>query len=176
MTTCVLISHNQIKDMVFCSWSYTCWFVYSTDRLLNTSDDRFETLIILHYFVGVKLAYKGCQTIHSIGGLAVVAFWRSPHGPLGSGPPRAGYSQRRKRKEKGERAALVFCHRRFGNPVRPWFTDSTSVIIPSRLWCFDQMAWPIIVSQLWAMSKQVSSNDDIMVSMVNIWYGRKVWV
>ena len=39
----------------------------------------------------------------SIGGLAVVAFWRSPHGPLGSGPPRAGYSQRRKRKEKGEK-------------------------------------------------------------------------
>ena len=37
-----------------------------------------------------------------IGRLAVVAFWRSPHGPLGSGPPRAGYSQRRKRKEKGE--------------------------------------------------------------------------
>ena len=27
----------------------------------------------------------------------------SPHGPLGSGPPRAGYSQRRKRKEKGKR-------------------------------------------------------------------------
>ena len=39
----------------------------------------------------------------SIGGLAVVAFWRSPHGPLGSGPPRAAYSQRRKRKEKGEK-------------------------------------------------------------------------
>ena len=38
-----------------------------------------------------------------IGGLAVVAFWRSPHGPLGSGPPRADYSQRRKRKEKGEK-------------------------------------------------------------------------
>ena len=38
-----------------------------------------------------------------IGGLAVVAFWRSPHGPLGSGPPRAGYSQRRKRKENGEK-------------------------------------------------------------------------
>ena len=29
-----------------------------------------------------------------------MAFWRSPHVPLGSGPPRAGYSQRRKRKEK----------------------------------------------------------------------------
>ena len=43
-----------------------------------------------------------------IGGLAVVAFWRSPHGPLGSGPPKAGYSQRRKRKQKGERAALIF--------------------------------------------------------------------
>ena len=38
-----------------------------------------------------------------IGGLAVVAFWRSPHGPLGSGPPRAGYSQRRKRKENGDK-------------------------------------------------------------------------
>ena len=37
----------------------------------------------------------------NIGGLAIVAFWRSPHGPLGSGPPRAGYLQRRKRKEKG---------------------------------------------------------------------------
>ena len=32
-----------------------------------------------------------------------MAFWRSPHGPLGSGPPRAGYSQRRMRKEKGEK-------------------------------------------------------------------------
>ena len=32
-----------------------------------------------------------------------MAFWRSPHGPLGSGPPRAGYSQRRKRKEKGKK-------------------------------------------------------------------------
>ena len=32
-----------------------------------------------------------------------MAFWRSPHGPLGSGPPRAGYSQRRKRGEKGEK-------------------------------------------------------------------------
>ena len=31
-----------------------------------------------------------------------MAFWRLPHGPLGSGPPRAGYSQRRKRKEKGK--------------------------------------------------------------------------
>ena len=38
-----------------------------------------------------------------IGGLAVVAFWRSPHGPLGSRPSRAGYSQRRKRKEKREK-------------------------------------------------------------------------
>ena len=28
---------------------------------------------------------------------------RSPHGPLESGPPRAGYSQRRKKKEKGEK-------------------------------------------------------------------------
>ena len=41
--------------------------------------------------------------LETIGGLAVVAFWRSPHGPLGSGPPRAGYSQRRKRKGKGEK-------------------------------------------------------------------------
>ena len=32
-----------------------------------------------------------------------MAFWRSQHGPLGSGPLRAGYSQRRKRKEKGEK-------------------------------------------------------------------------
>ena len=46
-----------------------------------------------------------------IGGLSVVAFWRSPHGPLGSGPPRAGYSQRRKRKEKGKRATLIFLPR-----------------------------------------------------------------
>ena len=29
-----------------------------------------------------------------------MAFWQSPHGPLGSGPPRAGYSQRRKRKKR----------------------------------------------------------------------------
>ena len=41
--------------------------------------------------------------VTTIGGLAVVAFWRSPHGPLGSGPPRAGYSQRRKRTEKGKK-------------------------------------------------------------------------
>ena len=46
-----------------------------------------------------------------IGGLAVVAFWRSPHGPLGSGPPGAGHSRRRKRKEKGKRAALIFLPR-----------------------------------------------------------------
>ena len=39
----------------------------------------------------------------AIGGLALVAFWRLPHGPLGCGPPRAGYLQRRKRKEKGEK-------------------------------------------------------------------------
>ena len=32
-----------------------------------------------------------------------MAFWRSPHGPLGSGPPRAGYSQTGKRKGKGKR-------------------------------------------------------------------------
>ena len=32
-----------------------------------------------------------------------MAFWRSLHGPLGSGPPRASYSQRRKRKDKGKR-------------------------------------------------------------------------
>ena len=42
-----------------------------------------------------------------IGGLAVVSFWRSPHGPLGSartsGPPRAGYSQRRKREKRGRK-------------------------------------------------------------------------
>ena len=47
----------------------------------------------------------------NIGGLAVVAFWRSPHGPLGSVPPRAGYLQRRKRKEKGKRPALIFLPR-----------------------------------------------------------------
>ena len=41
--------------------------------------------------------------MRGIGGLAVVAFWQSPHGPLGSGPPRAGYSQRRKRGKKGEK-------------------------------------------------------------------------
>ena len=50
-----------------------------------------------------------------IGGLAVVAFWRSPHGPLGSGLPRAGYSQKKKkkknRKERGKRAALIFLPR-----------------------------------------------------------------
>ena len=38
-------------------------------------------------------------------------FCDGPLGPLGSGPPRAGYSQRRKRKEKGERAALIFLPR-----------------------------------------------------------------
>ena len=32
-----------------------------------------------------------------------MAFWRSPHGPLGSGPPRAGYTQRRKREKKREK-------------------------------------------------------------------------
>ena len=32
-----------------------------------------------------------------------MALWRSPHGPLGSGPPRVGYSQGRKRIEKGEK-------------------------------------------------------------------------
>ena len=42
-------------------------------------------------------------SVRGIGGLAVVAFWRSPHGLLGSGPPRAGYSQERKRKGKGEK-------------------------------------------------------------------------
>ena len=39
----------------------------------------------------------------SIGGLAVVAFSRSPHGPLGSGPPRAGYSQKKREERKGRR-------------------------------------------------------------------------
>ena len=45
-----------------------------------------------------------------------MAFWRSPHGLLGSGPPRAGYSlkkkKKKKRKEKGKRAgaALIFLH------------------------------------------------------------------
>ena len=29
-----------------------------------------------------------------------MAFWQSPHGPLGSGPPRGGYSQRRKRQKR----------------------------------------------------------------------------
>ena len=57
----------------------------------------------------------------SIGGLAVVAFWRSPHGPLGSGPPRAGYLQRRKRKEKGERADLIFLPRPVWEPSPPLF-------------------------------------------------------
>ena len=35
-----------------------------------------------------------------------MAFWRSPHGPLGSGPPRAGYThkeERGKKREKEER-------------------------------------------------------------------------
>ena len=54
-----------------------------------------------------------------IGGLAVVVFWRSPHRPLGSGSPRAGYSQRRKRKEKGERAALIFLPRLVWEPSLP---------------------------------------------------------
>ena len=35
-----------------------------------------------------------------IGGLAVVAFWRLPHGPFGSGPPRAGHSQEERGKKK----------------------------------------------------------------------------
>ena len=51
----------------------------------------------------VQLSKKNVDVVTDIGGLAVVAFWRSPHGPLGSGPPRAGCSQRRKRKEKGEK-------------------------------------------------------------------------
>ena len=40
-----------------------------------------------------------------IGGLAVMAFWRSPHGPLGSGPPSAGYLQEEigKKREKREK-------------------------------------------------------------------------
>ena len=65
-------------------------------------------------------------TIHeSIGGLAVVAFWRSPHhhGPLGSGPPRAGYSQRRKRKKKGEkgkRSPGSHSNGKRGYQARPW--------------------------------------------------------
>ena len=34
-----------------------------------------------------------------------MAFWRSPHGPLGSRPPRAGYSQkeRGKKRRKGKK-------------------------------------------------------------------------
>ena len=63
-------------------------------------DWMFNTSVFLHHT-------EFCTTPNTfIGGLAVVAFWRwrSPHGPLGSGSPRAGYySQRRKRKEKWEK-------------------------------------------------------------------------
>ena len=65
---------------------------------MNRLIHNFETVASLK-----SLPRGGGTHIGSIGGLAVVAFWRSPHGPLGSGPPRAGYSQRKKRKEKGER-------------------------------------------------------------------------
>ena len=60
----------------------------------------------LHFLLEVEYGFDLLRIFHLrlyIGGLAVVAFWRSPHGPLGSGPPRADYSQRRKRKEKGEK-------------------------------------------------------------------------
>ena len=62
-----------------------------------------------------------------IGELAVVAFWWSPHGPLDSGPPKAGYSQRRKRKEKGERAALIFLPRPVWEPSPPLLIHTASV-------------------------------------------------
>ena len=38
----------------------------------------------------------------TIGGLAVVAFWRSPHGPLGSGPPRP-VTHKEERGKKGRK-------------------------------------------------------------------------
>ena len=68
------------------------WFKSTRGRQLTLN----ETCL-----AGLALKKKSGGTI--IGGLAVVAFWRSPHRPLGSGPPRAGYSQRKKRKEKGEK-------------------------------------------------------------------------
>ena len=61
-----------------------------------------------------------------------MAFWQSPHGPLGSGPPRAGYSQRRKRKEKGERAALIFLPRPVWEPSPPLTIQQLRVIMLSQ--------------------------------------------
>ena len=47
-------------------------------------------------------------------GVLAIATWAA-----GSGPPRAGYSQRRKRKEKGKRAALIFLLRPVWEPSSP---------------------------------------------------------
>ena len=49
-------------------------------------------------------AVQCSNATRAIGGLAVVAFWRSPHGPLGSGLPRKKKEERKGRKgEKKEK-------------------------------------------------------------------------
>ena len=50
-----------------------------------------------------------------------MAFWRSPHGPLGSGPPRAGYIQRKlnkKEERKGRKGKKKKKERRKGKKRR----------------------------------------------------------
>ena len=87
---------------------------------------------MVNYYIQNKTSYVVTVLwLDSIGGLAVVAFWRSPHGPLGFGPPRAGYSQKRKRKEKGKRAALIFLPRPVWEPSPPLLDSDDMVTVRS---------------------------------------------
>ena len=78
----------------FCGIKYL-WTIFMTGQRQSFSERTY-------FWWNTTLDATVWGKIWNIGGLAIVAFWRSPHGPLGSGPPRAGYSQRRKRKEKGK--------------------------------------------------------------------------
>ena len=79
----------------FCRRMHHIWWDWNP----KPSDNEVLAWTVQH----CSLTMLTIRVVATIGGLAVVAFWRSPHGPLGSGPPRAGYSQWRKRKEKGKR-------------------------------------------------------------------------
>ena len=91
----------KIGTALFLSTRHPCWtvelkwFWYYSPRYHIWLSVNSTTTWTWHpgiggYFDQFRRSRDRSTWLTIIGGLAVVAFWRSPHGLLGSGPPRAG--------------------------------------------------------------------------------------
>ena len=146
--SCLMDQNSQ--NIVLTNNSRTAWRSYSNSYVIFEILWQFYRCILFFKseWSGSRLAVDN-QTffffffgLMDIGRLAVVAFWRSPHGPLGSGPPRAGYSQKKKKKKKKRKEKgrfNIFAMAGLRTQSAPAYMDQNSqniVLINSRT------AWP----------------------------------